>query len=49
MSVAKCPVCAWEIKEKPVDVRLGDRVVATCCDECAEKVKAEPAKYAAPR
>ncbi len=44
---SKCPVCDWEIKDKGKTVKVGDRTVDVCCDECADKVKAEPKKYAA--
>ena len=45
MAQAKCPVCDWKI-ETPVQVEVRGRSIAVCCDDCAKKVKAEPAKYA---
>ena len=46
MKTKKCPVCDWEIKDGGKTVKLDDRVfVVVCCDDCAEKVKANPAKY----
>jgi YHS domain-containing protein len=41
----KCPVCDWESKTGPKTVKVGGRNVVFCCDDCAEKVKANPAKY----
>ena len=47
MKTDKCPVCDWEIKDGGKKVQLDDRVIViVCCDDCAEKVKADPAKYA---
>jgi YHS domain-containing protein len=44
MAIKKCPVCAWEIKDEK-SVKVNGRVVLVCCDDCAEKVKANPQKY----
>jgi len=41
----KCPVCDWEIKNGGKTVKLSGRSVVVCCDDCGEKVKANPAKY----
>ena len=46
MSAQKCPVCGWEIKDQKHAVKVKGKTIAVCCDECAEKVKADPAKYA---
>jgi hypothetical protein len=44
----KCPVCNWEIKKEDArEVQVQGRTITVCCDDCAAKVKAEPAKYAA--
>lgn len=43
---SKCPVCDSEIKDKGKTVKVGDRTVTVCCSSCAEKVNAEPKKYA---
>jgi hypothetical protein len=46
MKTDKCPVCGWEIKDDGKKVQVNDRVVViVCCDDCAEKVKADPVKY----
>ena len=45
MAASKCPVCKWEIKEDGRQVKVDGRVVLVCCDDCATKVKANPAKY----
>jgi hypothetical protein len=42
-------VCAWEIKDKRQEVQVQDRTVLVCCDECANEVKKDPAKYAGAR
>jgi len=42
---AKCPVCDWEIKDAK-KVTVGGKTVTVCSDECAQKVRANPAKYA---
>ncbi len=41
----KCPVCGWEIKGPGQPVNLSGKRVVVCCDDCAEKVKSNPAKY----
>lgn len=35
---AKCAVCDYVI-EKPIEVRVGDKTVVVCCQECADAVK----------
>jgi ribosome-binding protein aMBF1 (putative translation factor) len=49
MATAKCPVCGWEIKGKGKEVKVGDRTVVVCCEECAAAVKKDPAKHAPAR
>ncbi|MEK6799471.1 MAG: hypothetical protein AABZ12_10930 [Planctomycetota bacterium] len=46
MSKATCPVCKWEIKKEAKVVKIGGKSIRVCCDDCAAKVKANPAKYA---
>ena len=41
----KCPACGWEITDAGKQVKIDDRVVLVCCEECAEKVKSDPDKY----
>jgi predicted amidophosphoribosyltransferase len=38
-----CPVCDWEIKDQGRKVRVDDRDVVVCCDDCAEKLRAKSA------
>jgi ribosome-binding protein aMBF1 (putative translation factor) len=45
----KCPVCGWEIKDKGKEVKVKDKAVIVCCDECAEEVKKNPTKHMATR
>lgn len=42
----KCPVCDWEIKDEGIKVKVGNKEVVVCCDDCAKKVKANPEQYA---
>ena len=46
MKTKKCPVCDWEIKEGGIKVKVGGSEITVCCDDCAKKAKASPAKYA---
>ena len=46
MKTLKCPVCDWEIKDGGKAVKTKDSAeVVVCCDDCAQKLKAEPGKY----
>jgi ribosome-binding protein aMBF1 (putative translation factor) len=45
MAESKCPVCRWEIKDDGKPIKVEGKVILVCCDECAKKVKANPAKY----
>jgi ribosome-binding protein aMBF1 (putative translation factor) len=40
-----CPVCNWEIKDDGKTVKVENTKVVVCCEDCAEKVKANPRKY----
>jgi hypothetical protein len=46
MTPTKCPVCDWEIKDGGIAVTAGGQEVTVCCDDCAKKVKEDPAAYA---
>ena len=46
MKTKKCPVCDWEIKDGGIQVKVGSSEITVCCDDCAKKAKASPAKYA---
>jgi ribosome-binding protein aMBF1 (putative translation factor) len=46
MQAKKCPVCDWEIKDGGQKVKVAGGEVTVCCDECAQKVKADPGRYA---
>jgi ribosome-binding protein aMBF1 (putative translation factor) len=41
---SKCPVCDWEIKDGGIKVKVGNRELVVCCDDCAKKAKANPPK-----
>ncbi|HKQ47172.1 MAG TPA: hypothetical protein VJZ71_03770 [Phycisphaerae bacterium] len=41
----KCPVCDDKLDPAAKSVRVDGRTVRVCCDECAEKVRANPAKF----
>ena len=47
MKAEKCPVCDWEIKDGGIKVTAGGKEITVCCDECASKVREEPARYGA--
>ncbi|WP_243317667.1 hypothetical protein [Geothrix paludis] len=47
MSIEKCPVCDWDMKDGGIKVRVAGKELTVCCNECAAKVKANPAAYAA--
>lgn len=42
----KCPVCAWDIKDQGVAVKVGKKTVYACCADCAKKIQADPGRYA---
>lgn len=42
-----CPVGGEKIGDEKVDVMFGTRLVRFCCEKCAAKFEAEPAKYEA--
>jgi TRASH domain-containing protein len=46
MSTKTCPVCDWEIKDAGIVVKIGDKQIIVCCDDCATKAKENPAAYA---
>ena len=41
----KCPVCDYKLEAGAKSVRVEGRTVQVCCDECADKVRANPAKF----
>jgi len=41
----KCPVCDYQLDGSAKSIRVEGRTVTVCCDECAKKVRTEPAKY----
>jgi ribosome-binding protein aMBF1 (putative translation factor) len=45
MKSRKCPVCDWEIKDGGKTVKVEGTPMVVCCDECAEKIKANPRQY----
>lgn len=47
MKTNTCPVCDWEIKDGGIKVKVGDREIAVCCEDCARKAKETPEKFAA--
>ena len=44
----KCPVCDWQITGDGIKVSVNGKVITVCCDECAGKVKEDPASYGVP-
>ena len=45
MKTKKCPVCDWEIKDGGIKVKVGDKEITVCCEDCAIKAKKNPARY----
>lgn len=43
MDSVKCPVCDWEITDGGIKITVGGKELTVCCDDCAEKAKAEAA------
>jgi hypothetical protein len=39
-------VCNWDIKDKGQEVKVGDKKVLVCCDDCAKEVAKDPKRYA---
>jgi len=46
MATKKCPVCDWEIKDAGIAVKVGEKQLTVCCDDCAKKAQANPDQYA---
>jgi len=46
MGKEKCPVCGDEMGKDAKNVKVGGKNLRVCCDECAQKAKANPSKYA---
>ena len=42
---AKCPVCDWQITGEGIEVKVNGKVITVCCEECAGKVKEDPASH----
>jgi hypothetical protein len=34
-----CAACDCKLDINPIKVRIGDKTVEVCCDECAQKLK----------
>lgn len=47
MKIDKCPVCEWDMKDGGLKVKVAGKEITVCCEECAAKVKGDPAAYAA--
>jgi hypothetical protein len=39
MKTKKCPVCDWEITDGGIKVKVGEKEITVCCDDCAKKAK----------
>jgi len=40
-----CPVCQEEIADEGFNVNVQGKSMQVCCDDCAQKVRENPAKY----
>ncbi len=46
MATKKCPVCGWDIKDQGHAVKVKEKTVVVCCEDCVKEVEKSPAKYA---
>lgn len=44
----KCPVCDWKITGGGIKIKVGAKEITVCSNECAQKVKEDPARYGEP-
>ncbi len=44
MKTKKCPVCDWEITDGGIKVKVGEKEITVCCDDCATKAKESKSK-----
>ena len=44
MATKKCPVCDWEITDGGIKVKVGDKEITVCCDDCARKRRARQSR-----
>jgi len=47
MTEKTCAACDCKLDENSISVRIGDRTVEVCCDECGQKLKDANASAAA--
>lgn len=45
MATKECPVCGMEIEDGGITVNAGGQKITACCDDCAKKVRENPAEY----
>jgi ribosome-binding protein aMBF1 (putative translation factor) len=46
MNTTKCPVCDWDINDGGIKVKIGEKEITVCCDDCAKEAETDPAKFA---
>jgi len=39
MTEKTCAACDYKLDENAIKVKIGDRVVEVCCEECAQKLR----------
>jgi hypothetical protein len=39
MTQKTCAACDYKLDENAITVKIGDRVVEVCCEECAQKLR----------
>ena len=44
MTAKKCPICDWVIKDGGIKVKVGEKEITVCCDDCAKKAGESPSK-----
>ena len=45
MKKETCPVCDWEINDHGREIKVRDRTVIVCCEECEKELLKRPDKY----
>ena len=46
MTEKTCAACDYALDENAIKVKIGDRVVEVCCEECAQKLRETNGKQA---
>lgn len=44
-SKEKCPVCDYDLDASAIRVKVQDREIRVCCEDCRKALQASPEKY----